>query len=162
MSNKLLQLRNLMGKYKVSKTLDINELILEGLERNIDLTFEDINEIKKKTNEFDEVISPTIITKFMKKIVTKDVDVLVPWNVYGELIGAITPHVKNSMLINSNETSAKITNLILKNTKHQISVGDSLLILDELSEFRFDLICGFPPMGIRSKAEINNHMSTLN
>lgn len=151
-----MQLNHLADLSRGARNLDINELILEGLEKDFDLNYQDINEIQRKSNGFGEVIAPAIIGNFMRKVITKDVNVLVPWNIYGELIDAIAPNVKSSVLISRNDTFAKITNLILKDDKHKVSVGDSLRVLDELSEAAFDLICGLPPMGMKSKAEINN------
>src|SRR5699024_5105586 len=104
----------------------------------------------------NEVITPEIVTQFMKKAITEDVDVLVPWNVYGELIDVIANRVKNSTLVSKGDKLAKITNLMLKSDKHHIETGDPLRVLDEYSEAKFSLICSFPPLGYRVSTEINN------
>ncbi|MBM7587319.1 hypothetical protein JOC86_003892 [Bacillus pakistanensis] len=157
MNSKLEQLYWLNNTNSESIGTDVNELILTGLENNMELNYEDIYEIQKKSTRFtNEVITPEIVTQFIKKVIADDVDVLVPWNVYGELIDAIANHVKNSTLVSKSDMLAKITNLMLRDDKHHIETGDPLRVLDEYGEDKFDLICSFPPLGYKVKTEINN------
>lgn len=150
---------NLEELYHLRKSLDsytLDELILRGLEEEIDLTFDDIDAVYKNHGETGYVAIPNVVGDFMEEVVTEDINVLVPWNVYGDFIDRISKKIEKSILISAKATYSDVTKLMLKDDKHHVCVGEPINVLGKLHDSKFNLICGFPPMGMRTNFEKNN------
>lgn len=156
MNNKLKQLYESTDYYSGKKINNQDEMIQRGLEKHIDLSYDDIREILKKHNKYSHGITPKIVSEFMKKVITNKSDVLIPWNIYGELLGEVSINTDSSVLISNNDKWATITGMMLKDNKYQSIIGDPLIELEKMKEFKFDLICSFPPMGIKAETTVNN------
>src|SRR5699024_3104054 len=94
----------------------------------------------------------------MEEVVTEDINVLVPWNVYGDFIDRISKKIEKSILISAKATFSDVTKLMLKDDKHHVCVGEPINVLGKLHDSKFNLICGFPPMGMRTNFEKNNQL----
>lgn len=156
MNDKLQKIYMLANSYRGIHQYDFNELIKLALENDIDLTYEDIYTIQKKHSKYSFGLIPKIVSEFMDQVITEEIDVLVPWNTYGELIDGISSNVKNSVLLTENESCTSITNKMLINMNFENIFGNTLNTLDELKEGNFDLIGSFPPMGMMAETEYKN------
>lgn len=151
---------------------NVDKLILEAISKKIPIDYQDIYESQKHFGGHNtNPIVPNVVTEFITEIKeSKKEQVLITWNSYGEWLKDKNARFKKTIFLNDDENQAKITKYLQKEARNQeIVIGDPLKQLDNFSEKSFDMIFGFPPLGIRGIATISgqeirddlNHLAIL-
>src|SRR5699024_10969435 len=151
---------------------NIDTLILEAIAKKIPIDYQDVYEAQNHYGSYNtNLIIPSVVTEFINGIEESEKEqVLVTWNHYGEWLKNKGAKYKKITFLNDDENQAKITKYLQGEvTNQEIVIGDPLKQLDNLSKRNFDIILGFPPLGIREIATINgqeiredlNHLALL-
>src|SRR5690625_1004667 len=138
------------------QTLDIDNIILGAISKGIPVTYDDIYESQEYVGGRNaKLMVPKVVAKFFSMInQNKDAEILVTWDQYGEWLQSTNVTFRKIVLINKEEKQAKITSNLQTHENKDVKVSDPMEQLDNLSEKTFDVICGFPPLGIREVAII--------
>lgn len=151
---------------------NIDKLILEAISKNIPIDYRDIYEAQNHFGSYNtDLIIPSVVTEFINRInESKNTEILVAWNHYGEWLKDKDAKFNKVTFLNDDERQAKITRYLQGElTNQEIVTGAPLKQLDKLSKEHFDMILGFPPLGIREVTTINgqeikedlNHLALL-
>ncbi|MFV5936941.1 hypothetical protein ACLIJS_02550 [Mammaliicoccus sciuri] len=138
------------------KAIEIEDVILDALSEGISITYDDIYEMKERTRERNnKLMIPKVVSKFFSMMnQNKNLDILVAWDQYGEWLQS-SDEFNKVVLLNKEEKQAKITSNLLAHENKKVIVTNPIRELENFSKKSFDVICGFPPLGIREVANIN-------
>src|SRR5699024_6068982 len=143
----------LKENYKKDNKKQIDTIILEAINRNISISYEDIYDVQKRLGKIG-FITPKIVTDFISSVaLTKNEKVLVAWDNFGEWLENIEEGWKKVVILNQSKERAKITKHLLNEVDKEIIYGDPIEQLSNISNTKFDTILGFPPLGIRVNLE---------
>lgn len=138
---------------------NVDKLILEAILEKIPINYQDVYQAQKYLGGYNtNLLIPSVVTEFINQMdnSTKK-QALVAWNHYGEWLKYGGTKYKKVTFLNNDENQAKITEYLQGEvTNQEIVIGDPLKQLDNLPKESFDIILGFPPLGVREKTTINS------
>ncbi|PTJ47149.1 hypothetical protein [Mammaliicoccus sciuri] len=151
---------------------NVDKIILEAISKKIPIDYQDVYDAQNHFGSYNtDLIIPSVVTEFISRIEESEkAQVLVAWNHYGEWLKDKGAKFKNITFLNDDEIQAKITKCLQGElTNQEIVIGDPLKQLDNQAKESFDMILGFPPLGIRGIMVINgqevredlNHLALL-
>jgi len=138
------------------QTFDIDNTILDALSKGIPVTYDDIYESQEYVGGRNaKLMVPKVVAKFFSMInQNKDAEILVAWDQYGEWLQSTDEPFRKVVLLNKEKKQAKITSNLQTHENKDIIVSDPMEELENIPKKTFDVICGFPPLGIREVAII--------
>ena len=152
--------------------INVDNLILEAISKKVPIDYQDIYQVQDRFGSYNTHLTiPSVVTEFINGIEESEkAKVLIAWNNYGEWLKDKGAKFEKITFLNNDESQAKITKYLQGEvTNREIVIGDPLKQLDNYSNESFDIILGFPPLGIREIATIDgqeiredlNHLALL-
>lgn len=158
MSNNIEKLYNLANNIRQEGHLTVCNLLEEGINEDIILTYDELYSTNKifKGNGY---VTPKIICEFLSEYIKgkQDLKMLDPWCHYGELLNSLTTKIVKAVGLNPNINEINIASKMLNNKNIEWIHGNPIEKLDVLNE-EYDLIASCLPFNLnRTRQKFGDH-----